>query len=167
MIQSYLSSTAAVEGDATAQIGAEPTRPSRRPRSQGSNRVPRPLRVGLAHRFSLAHRIYGGAASGQHHLGRGVGMRKGKAVRVLLVSMLALCALMMAASPAGAVSVHPSGSYPGTATMPQTWLFDGDDPFDFAYWVQPNARTVYERDNLWLSWGTALNGDVYFMGIGA
>ena len=44
-----------------------------------------------------------------------------------------------------AVSVHPSGSYPGTATMPQTWLFDGDDPFDFAYWVQPNARTVYEN----------------------
>jgi hypothetical protein len=80
------------------------------------------------------------------------GMRKGKAGRVLLVSMFALCALMIAASPAGALTVHRSGSYPGTATTPQTWLFDGNDPFDYAYYVQSNARTVnqnYTYRNAW------------------
>jgi hypothetical protein len=52
---------------------------------------------------------------------------------------------MTAASTAGAVTPHKSGSYPGTATTPQTSLFDGTDPFDYGYWVQPNARTVNEN----------------------
>jgi hypothetical protein len=79
-------------------------------------------------------------------------MRKGTAGRVLLALTLALCALMMAASPASAVTAHKSGSYPGTATTPQTWLFDGSDPFDFAYWIQPNARTVNENNTYRNAW---------------
>ncbi len=79
-------------------------------------------------------------------------MRKKRAKRLLLVLSVLGCALAATASPAVAVTVHPSGPYPGTATRPQTWLFDGSDPFDYAYYVQPNARTVYESPRYPGSW---------------
>src|SRR5215210_7524521 len=65
--------------------------------------------------------------------------------RRLIAVTLAVMGVLAVAPSASAFVVRTQGRYPGTATHPVTYLFDGDDPFDQAYWVQANARTVNEN----------------------